>query len=115
PGFFSVVAFLWTQPSFRWIALGSAMSAFGGYAGLAFVPLFLKTSHHMTPSEIGAALALLTGIGGAFGTYMAGVFADRLAQRDIRWSMYMPIVAACIAIPFAPVFYLSESTAVALV
>jgi predicted MFS family arabinose efflux permease len=115
PGFLAVVAFLWSQPSFRWIALGSAMGAFGGYAGLAFIPLFLKISHRMTPTETGVALALLTGFGGAFGTYLAGVFADRLARRDIRWSMYVPIIAACIAIPFIPVFYLASSTIVALV
>lgn len=114
PRFWSVVAFLWTQPSFRWIALGSAMSSFGGYANLAFLPLFFKISHHMTPSQTGLALALLTGIGGAFGTYLAGVIADRLIRRDIRWGMFVPIVATCIAIPFAPIFLLASSTAVAL-
>lgn len=114
PGFWSVVAFLWTQPSFRWIAFGSAMSSFGGYANLAFLPLFFKVSHHMTPSQTGLALALLTGIGGALGTYLAGVFADRLTRRDIRWSMFVPIAATCIAMPFAPIFLLASNLTVAL-
>jgi MFS family permease len=45
---------------------------------------------------------------------MAGVFADRYGKNDIRWNMYVPIIATFIAVPFAPVFYLAPSTAVAL-
>lgn len=115
PGFRSVVIYLFRQPSFLWIGLGSAMSSFGGYAGLAFVPLFLKTSHHLTPSQTGLALSLLSGVGGAAGTYLAGLIADRFAKRDVRWLMYVPIIAAFLAVPFAPVFYLADNTALALV
>jgi MFS family permease len=110
----AVIRVLWSQHSFRWIALGTGMSSFGGYAGLYFIPAFLKMSHHMTLPQIGVALSLLTGFGGAVGTYMAGVLADRFGKRDVRWNMYVPIVCAFVAIPFAPVFYLAPSTAVAL-
>ena len=114
PSFVTVVKYLWGQRSFRWMSIGTSFSSFGGYAGIAFIPTFLKISHHMSPAEIGAALALLTGIGGAIGTYFAGVLADRYGARDVRWNMYVPIVAGFIAVPFAPLFYLSSSTAVAL-
>jgi len=114
PSFVSVVKYLWAQRSFRWMAIGTSFSSFGGYAGIAFIPTFLKISHHMTQAEVGAALALLTGVGGAIGTYLAGVLADRYGARDVRWNMYVPIVATFVAIPFAPVFYLVPSTAVAL-
>jgi predicted MFS family arabinose efflux permease len=114
PNLWAVIRVLWRQPSFRWIALGTGMSSFGGYAGITFIPSFLVISHHMTLSEIGVALSLLTGAGGAIGTYMAGVFADRYGKTDIRWNMYVPIVATFVAIPFAPIFYLAPSTAVSL-
>ena len=110
----AVIRVLWSQHSFRWIALGTGMSSLGGYAGIIFIPSFLGISHHMTLSEIGAALSLLTGVGGAIGTYMAGVFADRYGKHDIRWNMYVPIVATFVAIPFAPLFYLAPGTAVSL-
>jgi MFS family permease len=42
------------------------------------------------------------------------MIADTLARRDIRWNMYVPMWAAIIAVPFAPVFYLSSSTTLAL-
>ncbi len=114
PSFISVVKFLWSQRSFRWMAIGTSFSSFGGYAGLAFIPSFLKISHHMTQAEVGVALALLTGVGGAIGTYFAGVFADRYGARDPRWNMYVPIIATFIAIPFAPLFYLSSSLTLTL-
>jgi predicted MFS family arabinose efflux permease len=114
PSFVSVVKYLWAQRSFRWMAIGTSFSSFGGYAGIAFIPTFLKISHHMTQAEVGVALALLTGVGGAIGTYLAGVFADRYGARDVRWNMYVPIIATFVAIPFGPVFYLVPSTAIAL-
>jgi len=115
PSLWSVARYLWSQRSFRWFSVGTAMSSFGGYAGLAFIPLFLSTSHHMTLPEIGLTLSVLVGIFGAVGTYLGGFFADRYGKRDVRWNMYVPIIAAFITVPFAPVFYLSSSTPLALV
>lgn len=114
PGFRSVVACLWSRRSFRWMAVGTSFSAFGGYSAIAFIPSFLKVSHHMTPTYIGVSLALLTGVPGAIGTYLAGVFADRYGARDVRWNMYVPIIATFIALPFTPLFYLTDSLTVAL-
>jgi MFS family permease len=114
PRLIEVAKFLWTQRSFRWIAFGCSMSAFGGYANLYFIPKFLIVSHHMTPVEVGVALSLLTGVFGAIGTYASGVVADRLGRRHVNWYMYVPVACACLAVPFGPVFFLSPSTAVAL-
>jgi predicted MFS family arabinose efflux permease len=114
PSFWSVVRYLWSQKSFRWMSIGTSFSSFGGYAGIAFIPTFLKISHHLTQAQVGLALALLTGVGGAIGTYLAGVLADRFGARDVRWNMYVPIAGAFIAIPFAPLFYLTPDIRIAL-
>ena len=114
PSLWEVASFLWTQRSFRWIAFGCSMSAFGGYANLTFLPKFLIVSHHMTPVQVGVALSLLTGIFGAAGTWTSGVVADRLGRREVNWYMYVPIVCTACALPFGPVFFLAPSTAVAL-
>jgi MFS family permease len=114
PTLWEVASFLWSQHSFRWIALGCALSAFGGYANLAFVPKFLIVSHHMTPVQVGIALSLLTGVCGAIGTYFAGYFADRFGAKDVRWYMYVPILTVFVAVPFGPVFFLYPNTTVAL-
>ena len=114
PRLLEVARFLWTQPSFRWIALGCSLSAFGGYANLYFVPKFLIVSHHLTPIQVGVLLSLLTGVLGAIGTFLSGVIADRMGKRDVRWYMYVPILSVLIAVPFGPVFFLYPSTAIAL-
>lgn len=115
PSLWAVAHHLWSQRSFRWMSIGTAMSSFGGYAAITFLPLFLETSHHMTLPQIGLALSILTGVFGALGTWLAGVFADRLGKRDVRWNMYVPIIATFIAVPCSPFFYLSPDLRVALV
>lgn len=115
PTLWAVVRYLWGQKSFRWMSFGTAMSSFGGYAAIAFLPLFLVTSHHMTLPQVGVVLSLLTGGVGAIGTWLAGVFADRLGRRDVRWNMYVCIIATFIGAPCAPVFYLSHNLTIALV
>jgi MFS family permease len=114
PNLWATVRHLASLPSFRWIAFGCAMSAFGGYANLYFVPKFLIVSHHMTPIQVGVALSLLTGVAGAIGTWLSGVWADRASTRNLNWYMYVPIICTFIALPFAPLFLLTPSTAICL-
>ncbi len=115
PTLWEVVKHLWQQRSFRWMSFGTAMSSFGGYAGITFIPSFLVRTHHMSLPAIGFALAMLAGVVGAAGTYLAGVFADFFGKKDIRWNMYVPIAATFIAVPCTPVFYLSSNLTIALI
>jgi predicted MFS family arabinose efflux permease len=115
PGFMATVRYLWSQRSFRYLSLGTSMSAFSGYAGLAFVPSFLARTHHLTPVQIGLLLATTTGVFGYIGTLLSGVIADRVGRKDIRRTMLVPVVATFIGLPFAPVFYLSPNLTVVIV
>ncbi|MBI1330008.1 MAG: MFS transporter [Alphaproteobacteria bacterium] len=113
-GFWTVARYLWAQPSFRWMSVGTGLNAFGGYAGITFIPLFLYYSHGLKEAQIGLVLSILTGVFGALGTYLAGVFADRFGAKDVRWNLYVPIIAVFVAIPFAPFFYLTDNIYIAL-
>ena len=113
PQLFEVARRLWSQRSFRYIMLGASFSAFGGNAGVVFVPSFLARTHHLTPIQIGLLLSLLIGVFGFAGTLLAGVFSDRLSKRDVRWNMFVPAIAQAAAIPFIPVFYLSSNVPLA--
>lgn len=114
PSVWAVAAYLWNLKSIRWLAIATSLSSFGGYAGIFLIPKFLIVSHHMTLVQVSIALALLTGIPGAIGTYLAGVFADRYGKTDIRWYLYIPIIATFLSVSFAPIFYLSQSTPITL-
>jgi len=107
----SVEAFLylWRKRSYRCIVLGTGMSAFSGYGVTAFVPSFLMRSHHLDSAQVGVAFALILGVGGGLGTYWSGALVDRLSRHDVRWSMYVPMLAALVSMPFWPVFLLSHS------
>lgn len=89
------------RPAFKWLALGGAMQSFGGYANVYFMPSFFFNSHHLSTTQIGIAMALMSGIGGAFGTYYAGQLADRYGARDVRWRMYIPTIAILCSVPFS--------------
>ena len=114
PSFWSVVARLWSLKSFRWIAIGTGMNSFSGYSLVAFLPLFLTTSHHFNPLQTGITLALLTGIPGAAGTFFSGVIADRFGKKDLRALVIVPMTGVLLALPFGPVVFLSQSITLAL-
>ena len=114
PNLRTVIRGLWNQRSFRWIAIGTSMSSFGGYAGIFFIPKFLVVSHHLSLVKVSIVLALLAGIPGALGTYLSGVFADRYGKRDIRRNMYVPIIATFFSAMAVPIFFLVSVTPIAL-
>jgi predicted MFS family arabinose efflux permease len=109
------VAFLWRQRSYKYIVLGTSMSAFSGYGIASFVPAFLVRSHGMTTTEVGLSFALIVGLGGGLGTYFSGRIADRLSRRHgMRWSLYVPAIAALVSMPFWYPFFLSDNRLVAI-
>lgn len=114
PAIREVFTFLWAQRSFRHIAFGCALAAFGGYAGITWLPSFLFRSFHMSALEIGTSLALIIGFVGGFGTYVAGWLADRLARRDVRWNVWVIAIFAVIAFPASGALYLADNKVLAL-
>jgi MFS family permease len=59
----------------------------------------------MPLAEIATWLALITGFGGAVGTFLGGAIAERLGKIDIRWYMRVPAIAAFLTVPFALLQY----------
>jgi len=105
---------LWEARSFRHLAFASGLYAFVGYATVNWAPAFLVRSHQMSSGEIGTWLAMIFGLGGGVGVVLGGVAADRWAERDARGRAWVPMLAMFASLPFGPVVYTAESTAVAL-
>lgn len=109
-----VVGLLWKLRTFRHMAVASGLSAFAGYAAANWNASFMIRTHGMSTGELGTWLALIMGFGGALGVLGGGVLADRLAERDLRWYMWLPALMALVAIPFVVSVYLVGSAHLAL-
>jgi predicted MFS family arabinose efflux permease len=108
------VRFLLSQRSFVYIALGTAMASFGGYAGNTFVPSFFARVFHLDPEMRGFLIGGLFGVVGGIGTYFSGVLADWLGKRDVRWNMWVILLIIGFALPFFPLYFLSNNFYVAV-
>ncbi len=104
-----VFRFMWGLRSFRHLCLAAALHSFGGYAFANWGPAFFHRVHHMSPGEIGTWLSITLGLGGAAGSMLGGIMADRLAQRDQRWQMYLPAIATIASIPAVFVILLAPT------
>jgi predicted MFS family arabinose efflux permease len=105
---------LWSIPSLRHIIVGVSLAGFSWYGISSWSPSFLARSFHMSIGEIGTALALLIGLGGAIGLLATGVLLDRLGRIDIRWNMWALTIIMVGCFPFAIALYLSHSAVLAL-
>lgn len=114
PGFGATLAHLRARRAFVHIALGGGLTAFVGYSWIIWMPAFLIRSHGMSTGEVGTALGLVIGLAGAVGISMGGYLADRLARRDVRWSLWMVCIAVIVNIPFAFGVFLADTAGMAL-
>lgn len=108
PALGEVLRFLWERRSFRHLALATGLTAFGGYAFATWGGVFLYRVHGMSIAEAGRNLGFAIGISGAIGSVLAGMLADRLGRRNIKWWLWVPAIAAIGPLPFMLFFYFSS-------
>ena len=75
---------------------------------------FLIRNHGLSLAEVGTALALVSGLSGAIGTFLGGYLSDRYGKSDVRWYLWIPMIG--IALGYLPYTYvmMAESTGTAL-
>ncbi len=103
PGLKETLALLKDRPSFWYLALGSAFISYVSYGNGNFMPSFLIRNHGLSLAEVGVALALVSGLSGAVGTFLGGFLGDRFGMKDMRWYLWIPMVG--IAIGYLPFVY----------
>jgi predicted MFS family arabinose efflux permease len=105
------------RPTFWLFALGGALTSFVSYAhGQFFTPFFLRNHAHeltvlagqfgMAPAAgkpplgfISLALGLGAGFGGAFGSWLGGVLADKWGAKDVRNYALFPLLVPFVSLP----------------
>lgn len=100
--------------SFWYISLGAGFTAFAGYGNGNFMPLFLERTHGISGVELGVLLAFGGGGGGLLGTLLGGRFSDALGTRDPRWYLWVPAIAACLALPLSLPYLLLDDVRIVI-
>jgi len=113
-GFSQTLNTIWKMKSFRWFTLAAGLTAFTSYGIGNFMPSFMIRSHGLDSMQVGIALAITAGLGGAIGTFMGGMFADKLGQRDMRWYLWISAIPALLAVPFLLLGIFSDNTPIML-
>jgi predicted MFS family arabinose efflux permease len=96
-GLKETMALLGDRPSFWYLALGSAFTAYVAYGNGNFFPSFLIRIHGMGIAEVGVALALVAGVSAAIGTFLGGYLSDKFGTRDPRWYLWIPLIGIALA------------------
>lgn len=101
------------RPTFWLFALGGALTSFVSYAHAQFfLPLFLR-NHTPELTAMAASfgitkgpyfftnlgLGLMAGIGGAFGSWLGGVLADKLGAKNVKNYALFPLLVPFVSIP----------------
>lgn len=107
PPFREVAGYMWRTPTTRHVVFGSALAGFVGYGMVLWLPAFLVRSHGLSQTETGLTLALMAGVVGGAGTFMAGRLADLLARRDRRWFAWVVAIGKAGLVPFLVWFFLT--------
>ena len=115
PSLGEVLRFLASKRSFVFVVVAAAFNTLAGYAVLTWGASFLRRVHAMPIGQVGTSLGLIVGIGGTLGSWLGGVLADRLGQRDPRWYGLVSAIVSALGVPFAVVFLLAPSASMALV
>lgn len=114
PSLGEVARFMFSQRSLVHAIAGATLITAVGYGGLAFTSKFLQFSHGMTVQQVGAYLALQTGVVAAIGTFAGGFLGDVLARRNLGWSAWIVTAAIAISAPFTIAVYLLSDTTLVL-
>ena len=95
---------LMQQPTYFWLQIGGAFHAISGYGLAVWVAPFLIRVHGLEIHVIGTWLGLIALLAGIPGIFLGGYLCDRLSQRDERWFLWIPTLAAISAMPFTVLF-----------
>lgn len=112
--FFETLGHFRRNQSLMHALIGLSIVGIVTFGALSWNAVFMIRALGLNVAQAGIVLALVVGIGGAIGTCLSGVLADRYGDHDPRWRMGIVIAAILIAKPFVLCFLLAPSPLVAL-
>lgn len=126
PTFTETFRYLLKKQAFWYLAFGAGMRAWLGYGIAPFLPGFFYRVHGHEVAElaaqwgmkpqtfVGLVIGVMTGVAGAFGSWLGGQIADRLGARDLRVFGSIPAIAVVVGTPITIFNYTTGNGALAL-
>ena len=114
-GLIAVTKHLLSYKTFLYLAFACGLTTFGSYGVGNFTPPFLARVHGLDSATIGTWLSLTSGIGGGLGTFLGGYLADKLGRKDVRWYLWISIIAGAFKLIPATIFFFSENAQLVLI
>ncbi|MBB4155078.1 putative MFS family arabinose efflux permease [Sphingomonas jinjuensis] len=112
--FREVVRTLGAAPGIIHLLIGSSLFSMAGNGAVSFMPPFLLRLHAMDVAHVGLWLGIIIGCGGAIGSAVSGVVADRLCGNVLARYPLLIGFALLLAVPFYVAAFLAPTGAWAL-
>jgi len=92
------VAAVWAEPVTRWLIIGAACALLAGFSFGAWNTALLVRHHGLSLQHAGW-ISGSSALASILGSLMAGALTDRLARRDLRWQLGVPVLGLGLALP----------------
>ena len=91
---------IFTSRTLRQLIAGGTVYSIAAYSLVGWLPTLLIRTGKMSPSAVGAILAILLGLIGAFGTLFGGLAADKFGQSSATWRLRVVGIVLLLMSPF---------------
>ncbi len=109
PPFTEVLRRLLARPTFRHLLVAGSLNCLANYSLLAWAAAAMMRGHGLSLAEAGSRVGFYVILVSALGVVAAGLIADRLGRRDLRWYLWWPSIASAGSFPFlAALFVLPD-------
>lgn len=106
PSFREVLATLSKGRTFRHLLVAGSLNCVANYSLMAWAVAAMMRAHDLSMAEAGTRVGFQVMLFSAVGVVAAGLIADRLGRRDLRWYLWWPAIASVVAYPFLAAFLL---------
>lgn len=111
----SVISHLLSSRTYLCLLFAVCLAVFVEFGLNQWLPSFYVRQFGMSVEDVGYAYGLAIAIGGAPGSVLGGLLADRLIRLDSRWMLWFPACAYLFAVPIALLMLTSSDSVTALV
>lgn len=105
----AALRFLAGSRAYLLILLGATCMGANVYAAGAWNATFLTRVHHLSLTQIAAAIGPVQGVLGGVGIFFGGLLVDRMGRQQERWRLLIPALACALVAPSEALFLLGNS------